>query len=318
MGDEAARQRDALRLAAGHLAGAVALHTLEVEPFEPAPRFMEGLVTVRATEQQRQRDVLLGGQLGHELAELEDEAEAITPQSGSARPPASCRGAGRRSRPRPESGTRMPARQWSSVDLPEPLGPITATISPRFTEKLAPRSAGVSPKESTRSRPSTITPSDLDRRRNRCPFMTPPPRRARASRAAVRSIQRRSASKWKRPWSARRASTRLPCCLSSVSSRIRRRCAARCDVEVLLRRAAEHEREHDLHEEVGLEVGLGRDGLGEPRLDLALPGLGDGVALAVRTGSRLSLARPWPFRPSPDGRGWRTPGRREDGRPRPK
>ena len=62
------------------------------------------------------------------------------------------------------------------------------------------------------------------------------------------------------------------------------------DVEVLLRGTTEHEREHDLHEEVGLEVGLGRDRLGEPRLDLVLPGLGDRVALAVRTGSRLSLA----------------------------
>src|ERR1019366_5517746 len=48
-----------------------------------------------------------------------------------------------------------------------------------------------------------------------------------ASRAAVRSIQRRSASRWKRPWSARRASTTPPFCLSSVSSRIRARCAAR-------------------------------------------------------------------------------------------
>ena len=45
----------------------------------------------------------------------------------------------------------MPARQWRSVDLPEPLGPMTATISPRFTARLAPRSAGVSPKESTMS-----------------------------------------------------------------------------------------------------------------------------------------------------------------------
>ena len=87
MGDETARQRDALGLAAGHLAGAVALHAFEVEPFEPAPRLAEGLVTVRATEQERQRDVLLGGQLGHELAELEDEAEAITPQPGALRLP---------------------------------------------------------------------------------------------------------------------------------------------------------------------------------------------------------------------------------------
>src|ERR1019366_10748350 len=83
MGNETARQRDALRLAAGHLAGAVALHAFEVELFEPAPRFTEGLVAARATEQQRQRDVLLGGQLRHELAELEHKAEAITPQPGA-------------------------------------------------------------------------------------------------------------------------------------------------------------------------------------------------------------------------------------------
>ena len=111
-----------------------------------------------------------------------------------------------------------------------------------------------------------------------------------ASRASVRSIQRRSASKWKSPWSARSASTRLPCCLRSVSSRIRRRCAARCDVEVLLRWATEHEGENDLHEELGLEIGLGRDRLAEPRLDLVLPGLGDRVALAIGTGSGFSLA----------------------------
>ena len=51
-----------------------------------------------------------------------------------------------------------------------------------------------------------------------------------------------------------------------------------------------HEGEHDLHKEVGLEVGLGRDRLAEPRLDLALSTLGDGVALAVWTGPRLGLA----------------------------
>ena len=52
--------------------------------------------------------------------------------------------------------------------------------------------------------------------------------RASASRRApVRSIHRRSASRWNSPWSARRASTRRPVRLSSVSSRIRCRCAAR-------------------------------------------------------------------------------------------
>ena len=76
-----------LGLAARHLPGAVAFHTLEVEPFEPAPRFPKGLCTARATEQQRQRDVLLGRQLRHELAELEHEAEAITPQPRALRLP---------------------------------------------------------------------------------------------------------------------------------------------------------------------------------------------------------------------------------------
>jgi hypothetical protein len=38
---------------------------------------------VRATEQQRQRDILLGRQLRDELAELEDEPEAVTPHLGT-------------------------------------------------------------------------------------------------------------------------------------------------------------------------------------------------------------------------------------------
>lgn len=61
-------------------------------------------------------------------------------------------------------------------------------------------------------------------------------------------------------------------------------------VEVLLRGPAEHEGEHDLHEKVALEVGLGRDRLREPRLHLALPRLGDGVALAVRAGTGFNRA----------------------------
>ena len=39
----------------------------------------------------------------------------------------------------------MPARQCSSVDLPEPEGPITATTSPGWMENSAPSSAGVGP-----------------------------------------------------------------------------------------------------------------------------------------------------------------------------
>ena len=47
------------------------------------------------------------------------------------------------------------------------------------------------------------------------------------SRAVVMSIHRRSASRWNRPWSARSASTTPPVRRCSVSSRMRRRWAAR-------------------------------------------------------------------------------------------
>ena len=54
----------------------------------------------------------------------------------------------------PWSGVRMPARQCSSVDLPDPLGPITATISPAPAASEAPRSAGVWPNDLTTPRAS--------------------------------------------------------------------------------------------------------------------------------------------------------------------
>src|ERR1051325_10623269 len=45
----------------------------------------------------------------------------------------------------------MPARQCSSVDLPGPLGPMTATISPAPIVTLAPCRACLRPKERWRS-----------------------------------------------------------------------------------------------------------------------------------------------------------------------
>ena len=43
----------------------------------------------------------------------------------------------------PASAASNPDRQYSSVDLPEPLGPTIATISPAATCRLTPRSTSV-------------------------------------------------------------------------------------------------------------------------------------------------------------------------------
>ncbi len=84
----------------------------------------------------------------------------------------------------PRSGVKIPARQCSSVDLPEPLGPMMASISPAATDTLAPRNAGVAPNERNSSRPSI-------------PFIArPPPRPGRlAARLAARSGRPRSAGR---------------------------------------------------------------------------------------------------------------------------
>src|SRR2546423_11765935 len=75
----------------------------------------------------------------------------------------------------PASGTRIPARQCNNVDLPDPLGPITATISPAATERLEPRNAGVGPNDLKTSRASISaaapTPPDTG-----SAVMTAPPR----------------------------------------------------------------------------------------------------------------------------------------------
>ena len=167
---------------------------LQAEAVEPRPRLAEGLRAVHPVQEQWEGDVLLGRQFGHELAELEDETEAIAAQRAALLlaqvvDPLPANDLAR-------SGTRMPARQWSRVDLPEPLGPITARISPRATDTLAPRRAGVSPKDRTASR------LDDGGRRRRCGTGGAHDRTASARtlrRAAVRSIQRRSASRWNRP-----------------------------------------------------------------------------------------------------------------------
>jgi hypothetical protein len=80
----------------------------------------------------------MSGELGDDLAELEDEPEAVAAQ-GAALGLAHRVDLATVEVDFADPGTRIPARQCSSVDLPDPLGPMTARISPEATDTLAPR-----------------------------------------------------------------------------------------------------------------------------------------------------------------------------------
>ena len=75
--------RDALRLAAGQLAGPPAALVADAELVQPGVGGLVGHLALGPVEQQRQRHVVGGGELGHELAELEHEAERGAAQLGA-------------------------------------------------------------------------------------------------------------------------------------------------------------------------------------------------------------------------------------------
>ncbi len=60
----------------------------------------------------------------------------------------------------PRSGTSWPRMQLNSVDLPEPLGPITPRISPSRTSKETPRRACTPPNDFSMSRTSSSAVSE--------------------------------------------------------------------------------------------------------------------------------------------------------------
>ena len=85
-----------------------------------------------------ERDVLADGR--HEqlvVGVLEDDADPA-PDLARGSP---CRPAARRPRPCPAPAVRMPLRCSTSVVLPAPLGPSSATRSPRWTCRSTPNSA---------------------------------------------------------------------------------------------------------------------------------------------------------------------------------
>jgi hypothetical protein len=93
-----------------------------------------------AAVQQRQLDILQRRGARQQVEALEDEAEVTAAQPGALvavqllhRTP--------RNRYSPLVGVSRQPRMFMAVDLPEPLGPITATNSPGMMRRLTPRSA---------------------------------------------------------------------------------------------------------------------------------------------------------------------------------
>ena len=61
----------------------------------------------------------------------------------------------------PEVGCTIPARSFKSVDLPEPLAPMTPTISPRATSKERSTIAGTASAADRARRLALETKADL-------------------------------------------------------------------------------------------------------------------------------------------------------------
>src|SRR5215204_97685 len=80
--DERSGDRDALLLSAGELRGA--MRPPAAQPDRVQQALEQLLVGMSARDSHRQGDVLLGGQDGHQVEELEDEAQLVAPQLGQA------------------------------------------------------------------------------------------------------------------------------------------------------------------------------------------------------------------------------------------
>ena len=126
IGDDRARDADALLLAAGELPRIVIHRAREADD---AQRHLHALAAVclrQLRQQQRQLDVARGGQHRQQVVELEDEAdvprramrESSPPDILSIRSPATAID--------PSVGVSSPPSRFSSVVLPDPDGPISA------------------------------------------------------------------------------------------------------------------------------------------------------------------------------------------------
>ena len=127
VGNERAGDRHPLLLAARQLVRTVIARGRRVRPARaPVSTRSPALAARQRGEQQRQLDVVERRQHRHQVVELEDEADVRGAPRGEFARRESRAMSTPATRISPEVGLSMPATRLSSVDLPEPDGPISA------------------------------------------------------------------------------------------------------------------------------------------------------------------------------------------------
>ena len=137
LGNKCAGDCDALLLAARQLPGIMAQAMAEADRGESVCGGGERIAA--AAELQRDRDVFERRHRRDQVEGLEDDADPRRGAAGRARPRRACRDRCRRSRTRPALGRSSPPSTIIKVDLPEPDGPTTLTVSPAPISSEMPR-----------------------------------------------------------------------------------------------------------------------------------------------------------------------------------
>ncbi len=131
---------DALPLAAGELVRPVRGALRQTGPLQQRAGAAHGLVPGNSLQPQRQGNILERGERGQKVEGLEDHSDLLAAQAG-----AGIVAQLRRETPAtftvPELGWSRPQMRLSTVVLPEPDGPMSATRSPAATRRLRSRSA---------------------------------------------------------------------------------------------------------------------------------------------------------------------------------
>ena len=142
VGGERARDRDALRLTAGQFGGSAGGELDGIHFAQPVQGDLVGSRLADALAARAERDVLEHAEMREQVGVLRERRDAAgmrrrpEPRTGGQVEQRACR------RGRPVRSRGGPARRGcsSSVDLPAPLGPRTATVSPVSTRRSTSKS----------------------------------------------------------------------------------------------------------------------------------------------------------------------------------